>query len=209
MRQCQSAVGLIFPALLVGRAECLGQHALLQVVEFVGIIFRDLLRGGLEQLVEAGMVLLNPPDDLVQCQPVHAQHFHENQSRQNGGTRPDDRPGEAHIKAGRLAKRDGAETGHGAGGPANGQTGVKFLTTMLLPMEHQEFLECFWLVHVITGSAVRLPFAASTVSKVTNKSTAAKAHCQYSRRCVSFFLAASTASGAAAGALIGRPIFLN
>ena len=108
-----------------------------------------------------------------------------------------------------ASKRDGTETGQAADGPANGQAGVKFLPTMLLPMEHQEFLKCFWLVHVIAGSAVRLPFAASTVSRVTNKSTAAKAHCQYSRRCVSFFLAASTASGAAAGALIGRPNLLN
>ncbi|GIT12856.1 MAG: hypothetical protein CM1200mP34_2620 [Verrucomicrobiales bacterium] len=58
---------------------------------------------------------------------------------------------------------------------------------MLPPVEHQEFLECFWLVHVMTGSAERLPFAASTVSRVTKKSTAAKAHCQYSRRCVSVF----------------------
>ena len=39
MRQCQSAVGLKFPALLVGRVERLGQYALLQVVEFVGIVF--------------------------------------------------------------------------------------------------------------------------------------------------------------------------
>ena len=31
MRQCQSAVGLKFPTLLVGRVERLGQYALLQV----------------------------------------------------------------------------------------------------------------------------------------------------------------------------------
>ena len=155
------------------------------------------------------MVLLDHPDDFGQRQPVHTQHFHENQSSQNDGTRPDDRPSEAHIEVGHLVKHDSAETGHGTSSPANGQAREKFLPTMLLPMEHQEFLKCFWLVHVITGSAVRLPFAASTVSRVTNKSTAAKAHRQYSRRCVSVFLAASMAVGAAAGALIGRPSFLN
>ena len=80
---------------------------------------------------------------------------------------------------------------------------------MLLPMEHQEFLECFWLVHVITGSAGRLPFAASTVSRVTNKSIAAKAHCQYSRRCASVFFAETAVTSAVAEALIGRPSFWN
>ena len=208
MRLGQAAVDLEFPALLVGRTECISQHPLLQVVEFVRIVFCNLLRSSLKQLVKTWMVLLDHPNDLSQRQPVYKQHFHENKSRHSGGTRPDDRPSKAYIDASRL-KRDGAETGHGAGSPANGQAGVKLLPTMLLPMEHQEFLKCFWLVHVITGSAVRLPFAASTVSRVTNKSTAAKAHCQYSRRCVSFFLAASTASGEAAGELIGRPNLLN
>ena len=51
MRLGKASVGLEFPALLVGRAERLGQHALLQVVDFVGVVIRDLLRGGLEQLV--------------------------------------------------------------------------------------------------------------------------------------------------------------
>ena len=71
MRQGQAAVGLEFPALLAAGLEGVGQHALLQVVEFVGVVFRDLLGSSLEQLVEAGMMSLDQPDDLGQRQPVH------------------------------------------------------------------------------------------------------------------------------------------
>ena len=155
------------------------------------------------------MMSLDPLDDLGQREPIDEQHLQEHQRRQAGAGCPDDRPGEMQVVSTRLAKRDDAEAGQGAKPPANGQAGVQFLPSMLPPVEHQEFLECFWLVHVMTGSAERLPFAASTVSRVTNKSTAAKAHCQYSRRCVSVFWAASMTIGAAAGALIGRPSFLN
>ena len=85
MRQGQATVGLEFPALLAAGLQGVSQHTLLQVVEFVGIIFRDLLRGSLEQLVEAGMMSLDQPDDLGQRQPVHHQHFHENKRCQRGG----------------------------------------------------------------------------------------------------------------------------
>ncbi len=119
MRLSQAAVDLEFPALLVGRAECISQHPLLQVVEFVRIVFCNLLRSSLKQLVKTWMVLLDHPNDLSQRQPVYKQHFYENQSRHSSGTRPDDRPSKTYINASRL-KRDGAETGHGAGGPANG-----------------------------------------------------------------------------------------
>ena len=209
VRLGKASVGLEFPALLVGRAERLGQHALLQVVELVGVVIRDLLRGGLEQLVEIGMMPLDPLDDLGQRQPIDEQHLQENQRREDSARRTNNRPAEAQVESGRLAKRKDPEACQRAKPPANGQAGVQFLPSMLPPVEHQEFLECFWLVHVMTGSAERLPFAASTVSRVTNKSTAAKAHCQYSRRCVSVFWAASMTIGAAAVALIGRPSFLN
>ena len=71
MRQGQAAVGLEFPALLAAGLEGVGQNALLQVVEFVGVVFFDLLRGSFKQLVEAGMMPLDHADDLGQRQPVH------------------------------------------------------------------------------------------------------------------------------------------
>ena len=133
------------------------------------------------------MMSLDPLDDLGQREPIDEQHLQENQRREDSARRTNNRPAEAEVESGRLAKRKDPETCQRAKPPANGQAGVQFLPSMLPPMEHQELLECFWLVHVMTGSAERLPFAASTVSRVTNKSTAAKAHCQYSRRSGSVF----------------------
>ena len=85
MRQGQATVGLEFPALLAAGLQGVSQHTLLQKVQLVGIVLFDLLRGGLKQLVEVGMVPLDHADDLGQRQPVHQQHFHENERRQRSG----------------------------------------------------------------------------------------------------------------------------
>ena len=101
VRHGQTAIGLHLPALVTAGLQRLGEHTLLHEIQFVGVVFGQLLGGRLQQLVQPGVMLLNLPDDFVQCQPVHHPNLNQYQCGQACSRHRDHRPGNGR----RLAKQ--------------------------------------------------------------------------------------------------------